>query len=200
MKLPIEGEAMGALAHRDHQHRRRSIDGVARGHLAAAGLQIVGRGRRRRAVVAQHRENGADGNVHVGVRGAVERIEDQQIAAARVLFRHGVGLIQFFGGHAGDQAAPFAAADHHVVRQHIELLLRFALHVLGADIAQVTAQRPFGRHRRDRLDRRRHVHQQRTQVGGALDAVQLLDQEFRERGASQVHGQTPSGLGLLASS
>src|SRR5580698_2039852 len=100
-------------------------------------------------------------------------------------------MLQLFGRHAGDEATPFAAAQHHVIRQHIELLLSLALHVLAADVTKVAAERSFGCHGRDRLDGRGHIHQQGAQIRRALDAAQLLDQKFRERRAAQMHGQTP---------
>ena len=64
------------------------------------------------------------------------------------------------------------------MRQHVELVLRLALHVLAAVLAEIPTEGPLGGHRRDRLDGRGHVHQQRPQVAGAGDIGELLDQEF----------------------
>ena len=71
--------------------------------------------------------------------------------------------------------------------QHVELLLDLALNVAAAMLAQVPPERPFGGHRRDRFDGRGHVHQERTQILAVGDAVQLLDEEFRQSRAPEMH-------------
>src|SRR5439155_2505613 len=77
-----------------------------------------------------------------------------------------------------------------------ELLLRLALGVLAALLAEIAAERALGGHRRDRLDGRRDVDEQRAEIVRARDAGQLLDQELRERGAPEIHGRDSSGLRL----
>ena len=183
------GTIFSVLRHDKHEAPATSDFLQAGRHLLAARLQEVARGRCRRLVMAQHREDGADRDIHVGVRGAVERIEHQQVAAARVARGHRVRVLELFGSHARHQAAPVAAAQHDVVGQQVELLLHLALDVARAYFAEEAAQRALGGHRRDRLDGGGDVDKQRAEVVGALDAVELLDEELRERGASQVHGR-----------
>src|SRR5947209_8773850 len=79
----IERESVRALAGGVHQHGARPIEDVARGNLAAARLQhvlelTVAAARD----LADDREDGADRDVHVDVRRAVERIEEQAVLAA----------------------------------------------------------------------------------------------------------------------
>jgi hypothetical protein len=185
--FPIEREAVRALADADDEHGRRPVNGIAGSHLPEARLQVVGSGRRAVLLVPQHREDGAHRNVDVGVRGAIERIEREQVAAAGVLRRHCIRLLELLGHHAGEQPAPLAAADHDLVGQHVELLLGLALHVLAAVLAEVAAERPLGRHGGDGLDGGRHVDQQRPEVLSPGDAGELLNQELGERGAPEVH-------------
>ena len=188
----IEREAVRALADRDDQHRRRAVDRVTRGHLLDALLQEVLDLRRFLLVVTQDREDRADRHVDVGVRRTVERIEDQQEAAARILGRDRVRIVELFGRHARDQTAPVAALQDHVVRGDVELDLLLALHVLRAGLAEETAERALRRHRRDGLDRRGDVDEQRAQVARALDAFELLDQELGECRAAEMHGRALS--------
>ncbi|MPN28695.1 hypothetical protein SDC9_176140 [bioreactor metagenome] len=84
----VEGEAGYPLADRQHQHGGRAVDRVTGRNLVAAGLQEIRRGsilaRRRRT---QDREDRADGDVHVNVGRAIQRVEHQQVLAAGVASR-----------------------------------------------------------------------------------------------------------------
>src|SRR6266480_1429976 len=71
-------------------------------------------------------------------------------------------MLQFLGNHAGEQSAPLAAAYDDLVRQHVELVLRFTLHVLAAVLAEIPTEGSLGGHRRDRLDGGSHIHKQRS--------------------------------------
>src|SRR6185437_9696771 len=83
----VEREPVHALPCGVHEHRARPINHVAGGHLAATRLQQVFHlGALASYDLADHREDGADGNVHVDVGRAVERIEQQQILAALETF------------------------------------------------------------------------------------------------------------------
>src|SRR5690606_1860620 len=127
--LAIECETVRSLADREHELRAGSVERVAGSDLFRARLQIVGGRRRAAALIAQYGEDGADGHVHLDVRGAVERIEHQQVTAAPQLALDRDGLFVLFGEHAGDEAAPFAVVDEELVREHIEAVLLFALHM-----------------------------------------------------------------------
>ena len=198
--LAVEREAVRALAHRQHQHGGRAVDGITRGHLAGAGLQVVADRRLLGATVLQHREDGAHRHVDIGVRRAVQRVEDQQVRATGEVLGDHVRCVQLFAGQAGHQATPLGGLDHRVVGQHVQLLLLLALHVGVLHGTQVAtrlrigghaAEGALGRHRRDGLDGGRHVHQQRGQLALVLNILQLLDQELGEGGASEMHGGAP---------
>ena len=116
----------------------------------------------------------------------------------RGIRRHRIGLVQFLGDHAGEQAAPLAAAHHDLVRQHVELLLRprpgrcvppcsprwppSAPLAVIAEIAFTAAATSTSSAPRS------------WALG---DAVQLLDEELRQRRASEVHGVSDSLLMVL---
>jgi len=139
--VAVEREAVGAVAEGQHQHGRRTVDRIAGAHLLGAGLQEVfgdrsAAGDRR----LQDREDGADRDVDVDVRRTVERVEHQQVLAERVLVGDRIEFVHFLGRHAGEVAAPLVGADHDVVGDDVELLLRFALHVLGIQRAHDAQQ------------------------------------------------------------
>ena len=134
--LAVEGEAVDAVADGEHEHRGRAVDREARRHLVAPRLQERGLVRLAHLAVgrlraAQDREDGADRDVDVDVGRAVERVEQQQVLAARVVRRDRPRLLHLLGGERGEVAAPFVRLEQDLVRQHVELLLRLALHVLG---------------------------------------------------------------------
>ncbi|MDR6139644.1 hypothetical protein QE438_002948 [Pseudoxanthomonas sp. SORGH_AS 997] len=142
---------MGAVAGGQHQHGLRPVDAVAGGDLVAAGLQEVGVGGRFDMVLraAQHREDGAHRDVDVDVGAAVQRVEQQQELAVRILVRHRHGVVHLLRGAGGQVAAPGVGFQQDVVADHVQLLLRLALHVAGAGLAQHAAQRALAHRHRD---------------------------------------------------
>ncbi len=174
----VKRKAVRAFAHGQHQHGGRAVDSVTRSDLLHAGAQVVGHGGVADLGVAQHRKNGADRDVDVGVTRPVERIENEHVGAALEFLRQGVRVVHFFGRHASDQAAPLARLDHGVVGEHVELFLHFALHVLRVERTEEAAERPLGGHGGDGLDRGGHIHEQGSEIGLIIGAVQLLDEEF----------------------
>ena len=184
--LAIEREAVDAVAHRDHEHGRRSVDGEPRRHLPAAGLQkrlllglaVLAIGGLR---AAQHREDGADRNVDVDIGGAVQRVDEQQILAALVRLGDRHRTLDLLGGERREVAAPDVGLHEDFVGEHVELLLRLALHVVGAGAAQPVGERAFVDAGADRLAGARDGLEQQPQVG--VDHVLLLasDEELRKR-------------------
>jgi hypothetical protein len=129
--VAVEREAVGAVAEGQHQHGRRTVDRIAGAHLLDAGLQEV-----------------------LGLGGAATRLglcRIEKIVPTEMLtstlddpssgsntsrylpsgywLGNRVELVHFLGGHAGQVAAPLVGADHDVVGDDVELLLRLALHV-----------------------------------------------------------------------
>ena len=170
---------MHALAHRQHELGGRPIHRITGGDLLAPGLQevvlgrfgVVGR-------VAQHREDGADRDVHVDVGRAVERIEQQQEATLGIVERDLVHRLDLFRGHSGKVAAPLVGLQQDLVGDDVELLLRLALHVVGAGLAEHAGERALGNVDADRLHRARDDFDQQAQLGVDAPGALLLDQEL----------------------
>jgi hypothetical protein len=76
--LTIERKAMHAMAGREHDHRRWTVDRISGTHLCAAGLQEIGFQWFASAVRAtQDGEDTADCHIDIGIRRTVERIKQQ---------------------------------------------------------------------------------------------------------------------------
>ncbi len=97
---------MNAAAGGIHQHRRRSVDHIARGHLLVARLQEVffchRRADRRHAAV--DREDRTDRDVNVDVRGAIQRVHQHHVFGVFTPFEDD-NLIFFFRGDPGNNIA-----------------------------------------------------------------------------------------------
>ncbi len=185
--LAVQREGMRAVADRQHQHRARAVRGVAGADLGGARLQEVFVARRGDVVrAAQHREDGADRDVHVDVRAAVQRIEQQQIVAALEGVGNRLAVVHLFRRQAGEVAAPGVGFEQDVVRQHVELLLRLALDVAGTGITEHTAQCTLADRDRDGLAGAGHDFDQQAQVGVDAAGVLFLDQVTGE--GNGLHG------------
>ena len=127
----IEREAVRALPRRVDHHRARAVDDVPRRDLATSRLQhvleLTGAATRD---LANDGEDGADGHVHVDVRRAVERIEEQAVLAALEVVGNLNDVRLFLRGHRTETSAMVHRLDDDLVREDVELLLHFALHVL----------------------------------------------------------------------
>ena len=178
----IEGKAGHAVADRQHQQRRGAIDRIACGKLMRAGLQkrfffwhmyTFGK--------AKHRENRADRDIDIDVGRTIERVEEQQKFALRIAVRNGVGMVHFLGGHRGQMAAPFVGFEQGLVGDHIELLLHFALNVLGSGLAQDAGQVTLAHAITDSLAGARHHLEQEPQLGwNQVFFALFFDQILRE--------------------
>src|SRR3546814_458394 len=136
---------------------------------------------------AQHREDRADADVDVDVAAAVERVEQQQVVAARIRVGDRLAVVHLFRRQPGQVPAPGVGLEQDVVAQHVELLLRLALDVdvrtavAALGVTEHAAQRALAdRHRDPLAGARDHLDQQsqlRVDVAGTL----LLDQEAGER-------------------
>ena len=205
-QVGVEREAVDAVAHGEHQHGGGAVQRVARRQLLGTGLEEVFGGDVAAAVdhVLRRPQNGKDAahrHVHVDVAGAIQRVKHQQVFAARVLARNLIRLVHFFRAHARQVAAPVVGADEHVVADHVQLLLRFALHVdAGAAgnsvvVAQHAAEFTKGHRAGNGFAGQRHVQNQGVEVAaGTGEAPALLDQELGQRGA---FGQRHGGLSVV---
>jgi hypothetical protein len=177
-----------AVADGQHEHRRGTVKRVAGGDLLRAGLQKISRGRRAGTTIlraAQDRKDAADRQVDVDVRRTVERVENQQILAARIFGRNRIDILHFLGGHRRQVAPPLAVVQESLVGQHVELLLRLALHVLAALITQHAGQRATRDALCNRLARAHDVADEHRQIADQRRiAALLLDQELVNVGTS----------------
>ena len=111
ISFAVQREAEGAVADGDDELRGRAVDREAGGDLVAPGLQealLVGHHDSRPALgAAQHREDGAHRDVDVDVGGAVQRVEQQQVLAARVVRRRRLHVLHLLRDQRGEVAAPF---------------------------------------------------------------------------------------------
>jgi siderophore synthetase component len=78
-----------------------------------------------------NREDGADRDVHIDVRAAIERVEHEHVLAVRIARGDRDDLVVLLARHHADMAARLDAADERAVRHVIELLHRLALDVHG---------------------------------------------------------------------
>ncbi|MNE63131.1 hypothetical protein D3C80_1584620 [compost metagenome] len=72
--------------------------------------------------------------------------------------------------------APLVGFQEDFVGQHVELLLHFALHVLGFHAAEHATQGTLGHLMADGLAGPRHHFDKETQIGGSVMAAGLFDQ------------------------
>ena len=122
----IEREAVHAVAGGVDHDRRRAVDHVAGGELLRAAVAGRRRWDRRIAASVRHgedREDRADADVDVDVRGAVERIEHDDVLAAAGAAIEGDRLFVLFGGDHADVFADAQAVHQRFVGVDVELLL-----------------------------------------------------------------------------
>ncbi len=185
--LALQRELVGAMAEREHQNSGRAIDHVAGGQLRGARLHEVHDLRLGDVVrAAQYREDGADGDVDVDVRAAVQRIEQQQVVALRVAVRDLLRVFHFLRGAGGQVTTPGVRLQQDFVGDHVELLLRFALdihaeRIVAAGHAQHATERALvGGHRDAFAGARDHFDQQRK-FGIDMAGAAFLDKELDQR-------------------
>ncbi len=90
-------------------------------------------------------------------------------------------IVHFLGRAAGEVAAPGVGFEQDLVGEHVELLLRLALHVATAGFAEDTAEVAFADRDRDGLAGTRDDFDEQTQVGiDVLMSALFLDEEARQ--------------------
>src|SRR5690606_16455146 len=172
-----------------------AVDAVAGRHLGGARLQeVVVAGRGDAVGAAQHREDRAHRDVDVDVAGAVQGIEQQQVVAARVGVGNRVAVLHLLGRAGGEVAAPGVGLEQDLVADDVQLLLRLALDVAGAGIAEHAAERALADRDRDAGAGARDHGDQLAQVGVDATGALLLDQM-----AGEGDGMAGAGHGDLRS-
>ena len=174
---------MDTVAESEHQLGVRTIYGITRGDLLATFLQegvtvfqIGPFGR------FEHRENGTDRNVDINIRGAVERIKNQQVFTLRVAIGDAEGQIHFFRRHGGEVAAPFVGIKQNFVGDDIQLLLDFTLHVIRSGAAHGIAKVALTNCDGNSFTGTRNDFDQQAQIGVKIIVRALLfDQKAGQR-------------------
>ena len=119
----------------------------------------------------EHRKEGADGDVGVDVRGAVERIDRDQQRPVGVDRDRGVALL----GNDAAHARAFEAVDEGLVGEHVERLLREAV-VGRADRGVERAGEPAAP---DEMDERQRGFGERAEnardIGGRVRAQERVE-------------------------
>src|SRR4051812_1154734 len=196
----VEREPVDPVAQREHQHGRRPVECVPRTDLSRARLE---EGVQAGSAVArrppQDGEDGADGDVHVEIRGAVERVEDEEVLAARMAEGNGMRRIHLLGHHPGEMPSPFAGGDEDLVGEEVEVLLPLALAVLGTRIAERARKRAARRKHGDFLDGGRDVEEQPAQAASQAGRLPVVVDEEPRKGGAVLHADpSPCAKTLLA--
>ncbi len=175
---------MDADSDRQDEEGLRPVEGVSCRDLTTSGLQEIGLRRvsardvRRRL---DDREDRADRQRHIDVARPVDRVEHHQVLAQRVAVRDRVDGVHLLGGHRGEVAAPLVGLEQDLVRHHVQPLLRFALDVDRARIAQKAVRPRLVDGVADALARPRHDLDQQPQLRRERGLLTLLlDEELRE--------------------
>src|SRR5439155_21141613 len=129
----IEGIAMHTVAGGVDEHCARTIDHISGSYLLRSWLQQIVRSTFCTfADLVMNRENRADGNVDVNIRGPIKRVEEYYIRPAWIFRRRHDRLSRFFRGHGTDVPACFQRLDECLMREDIEFRYLLALDVFVA--------------------------------------------------------------------
>ncbi len=189
----IEREQVHPVSHRVHEHGARTVDDVAGGDLAVARLHTI---RHRSGSVAfrdplVNREDGTDGNVHVDVRRAVQRIVEEYILARVPLLGNGYRITFFLRRHHAHASREADGLLDRLVGDNIELLLLFALHVSRAEGTEHVHQAGPSHIPGDHLRRECDVVEQISEVAGGLGVHPLLlEDEPLDRNQCRIRHST----------
>ena len=86
--------------------------------------------------------------------------------------------LDFLRSHGRQVTAPLVGLEQDFVGDHVELLLRLALHVVGTGLAEHARERALGDIHTDRLAGAGHDLEQQTQIGGDAPGALLLDEKL----------------------
>ena len=122
----IKREPVHALSGRVDEHRAGAVDNISRSDLLVARLEaILERALSRLRQPAIDAEDGADGNVRVDVRGAVQRIVEKHVLSVRILIGNVKDVLIFLGCHH----AKMAAMVHRLIDRLIGKFIKFLHHI-----------------------------------------------------------------------
>ena len=128
-------------------------------------------------------EDGSYRRVHVDVRRAVERVEEDGVLTHWILGWNRYDVIIFFRAHHTDSAGVLQAILQRLVGENVQLLLLLTLDVLNAGRAQNVHQAGTADRRGDDLGRQADVVQEVLQLARCLRvAVFLVEDEALDGG------------------
>ena len=184
----VEGKAVAAAAGGINQHSAGAVDDVAGADLLAAAAEEVAVGNAAGACLAVDGVDGADGDVHVYIGRAVNRIEDEDVVAARVFFRDGVNVFHLFGGHAGQPPGVVGGADDERIGELVEFLHLFAVDVGAAGDAHYLGETSLVDVAGDDFGGNAQVSEQAGEFAGGFGVLPLFFDDEASEGSADLHG------------
>src|ERR1019366_10091642 len=124
-----------------------------------------------------HGKDGADADIGFNVRGAVQRVVEQQVLSFWVLLGNGDHVGAFLGDHYTEVAAVVHGPVDGILRDSIQASYQIAGDVLLAGFSKDVRQSPAVYLVGDDLGRDRQVPEQTSQVAGRLLVRALLLQD-----------------------
>ncbi len=181
----VEREDVHALAARVDEEHGRPEEDVSRRDLLGAGAEEV---RFAPLPPRADREDRAERPVHVDVRRAVHRIEEDEVARSVGAAAVDVRLLELLRGGEAHEPAVVERLDQDLVGEDVDLLLVLPLHVLGPGGA---VRAPDVRDRelaRDPLSRDAEPHQEKRELARRAGVLLLsLEDESIEGDRSVSH-------------
>ncbi|CAO3308207.1 conserved hypothetical protein [Pseudomonas sp. P14-2025] len=137
----IQGETIDTLPCRENQHGGWTIKGIACAHLLGTSLEeVLQSGLGDSAGIVQDGEDRPYRDIHIGIGGAIQRIEQQQVLTSWIHVRNSVDPLHFLRGHSSQKATPLNRINQHFIGENIQFLLNLALHIFAVSRAQYTDQ------------------------------------------------------------
>lgn len=169
------------------QHGAGAVDDVAGADLLAAAAEEIAVGNGVGAFLAVDGEDGADGDVHVYIGRAVNRIEDEDVVAAWVSFWDGVNAVHLFGSHTGQPPGVVGGVDDERIGELVELLHLFAVDVGAAGDAHYLGETGFIDVAGDDFGGDTQVGEQAGEFAGGLGVLPLFFDDEASEGGADLH-------------
>ena len=169
------------------QHGAGAVDDVTSADLLATATEEVAEGYVVGAFLAVDGEDGADGDVHVYIGRAVNRIEDEDVVAARVSFRDGVNVVHLFGSHAGQATSMVGGVDDERIGELVEFLHLFAVDVGAAGDAHYLGETSLVHVAGDDFGGNAQVGEQAGEFASGLGVLPFFFNDETSEGGADLH-------------
>ena len=184
----IEFEERDAVAGREYEDRRRSVEHVSsrdllRSRLADCFLRVGNAW-----IVAQNREDRAHTDARVEIRTSVERIKEHAILSAFVAAAQNARLVILLACEYRNRCPRTEASHERLVRDDVEFLLLFALHIHFAETPNRTRKPRAAHVVRDRFRRERNRANDPREIAARRGVPRLLQEDVALE-AHQIVGE-----------